>query len=512
MNRVRDKKLNPTTKHNNKFSSNFLLNKLFQFDKRNAILRKEIIGGISTFLAMAYILAVNPSLVGNAPVFDSTSVTHASAYSGGLFLATAISSFIGTLLMGLFANIPIALAPGMGLNAFFAFTVAQGIGFSSALTVTILSGILYFIIVVTPLRSKISKLIPNNIKLAIGVAIGFFVAYLGLQNSGIIVVGNGTVSGLGDFTNPLVILAIVMIFVSLVLHYLKVPAAILISLVIGAVILLGIVGGNHVVGYTINDMLGSYDNFSTFKDVIVAGWNGFANVEMWKNPLTYISVLSFVYMDFFDTTGTLILLSKTTEVNKHDKKWMVKANIVDAVSTIGGASIGATTVTSFVESTVGVSAGAKTGLANIFTALLFALSIAAWPILQVFMPINNIQPITGPILVLIGTLMISQIRHFNWKITIDIPMLFMTIIFMMLTNSIADGIGFGTLTFIILNFSAGCVSYINRKSKSTNDLEITLGETKSIKKEDINYFKRINWMLIFIACFFIVYIVVTTFI
>lgn len=507
MNSIKTKKSKNNLELRNYFSYKFLANKIFQFDKRQAILKKEIIGGISTFIAMAYILAVNPSIVGASPLEVGGS-EFASNYSGGLFLATAISSFVGTLLMGLFANIPISLAPGMGLNAFFAFTVAQGVGFSSALTITILSGVIYFIIVITPLRSKISKLIPNNFKVAIGVAIGFFIAYLGLQNSGIITIGNGTVSGLGDFTNPLIILAMVMIFVSLTLHYLKVPGSILISLVLGAVILIGIIGGGHVSGVKLSDMLGSYDNFSTFRDVIVSGWKGFANVKMWENPLTYMAILSFVYMDFFDTTGTLILLSKATKVDKHDKKWMVKANIVDAIGTITGASIGATTVTSFVESTVGVSVGAKTGFANLITASLFALSIAAWPVLQIFMPINvagqSFQPITSPILVLIGTIMISQLKHFNWKISIDLPMLFVTIIMMMLTNSIADGIGFGALTFVILNLSMGLLQLFNKKRNKKNI------DDKSIEssKQEINYLKRINWMLIFISLYFVIYIIV----
>ena len=486
-------------------------NKIFHFDTKEAIIKKEIIGGISTFIGMAYILAVNPSLVGQSPVTDNPNVSFASSDSGGLFLATAISSFLATFLMGLFANVPIALAPGMGLNAFFAFTVAPDVGFSSALTITIISGLFYFLIVITPLRSKINKLIPNNVKLAIGVAIGFFIAYLGLQNSGIIVQGSGTVTSLGDFTNPLVILALVMILVTLGLHYLKVPGSILISLLIGAIILLSLIATGHIHNVKINDMLGSYNDFGTFKEVVTSGWLGFANVEMWKSPMTYIAILSFLYMDFFDTTGTLIMLSKMTKFDKHSKKWMNRANMVDAISTIGGAGIGSTTVTCFVESSIGISAGAKTGLANIITACLFGLSIAAWPILQIFMPVNGLQPITSPILILIGTLMIMQIKRFNWKMTIDIPMLFVTIIFMMLSNSIADGIGFGVTTFVFLNFLMGLVEQI-KGVYALKNVKKSPEDSQTYEKKKNIFWSRINWILLFISVFFITFIIINIFI
>ncbi len=545
-----------TLLNSNKKGFKSSLRSYFKLDERNAVLKKEIIGGLSTFLAMVYILAVNPSIVGNSPLLENSNGTKAFIYQGGLFLATAIASFVGSLLMGLFANIPIALAPGMGLNAFFTYNVASSIGFDSALTVTIISGFLYFFLAISPLRQKISELIPNNFKLSIGASIGLFIAYLGLQNSQIIVKpavllvdGNivetsPLVSELGDFSDPLVILALCILFLGLVLHYLKVPGGILITMVIGAIVLASCIGSGAIkadafngTGFEVADaktiLLGDYADFSTFKDVAKAGWVGFANPKMWTSPITYFSIFSFIYMDFFDTTGTLVSLNKMVNLDETDPKWFGKANYVDAGATVFGGAIGATTVTSFVESTVGVAAGAKTGIASITTAIMFALSIAAWPIIQVFLPVHYggptgtfYQPITGPILIIIGTLMISQLRHFEWKITIDIPMMFLTLVFMTLANSIGEGMAFGSIAFIALNASAGAkeslmkkvhskkptknVVEVEQESSGVNELEISFGTQNEISEVRLDYFKRINWVMIMIASISIAFLIVQT--
>ncbi len=493
----------------------------FKFDDRKATFKKEIIGGVSTFLAMAYILAVNPSLVGDSLMVPG-SIETAANLSGGLFLATAISAFFATMLMGLWANIPIGLAPGMGLNAFFAYTVSQSIGFNGALTVTILSGFLYFLIVVTPARDFITKKIPANLKLAIGAALGFFIAYLGMQSSGIIQSDNNTLTTLGDFSNGLVILAISMLFLGLVLHYLKIPGGILITMMVGAIILIILLQTGAIANVDQNhSLLGSYADFSTFKQVAQGGWLGFGDVNVWKSPMTYLGIFSFVYLDFFDTTGTLMSLNRMIKLDKTDQNWMNKANKVDAIGTVVGAAIGATTVTSFVESTVGVSAGAKTGFSAIITSLMFGLSIATWPILQVFMPIPIVtgetmtfyQPIIGPILIIVGTLMISQLKHFEWEITIDIPMLFLTIMFMMLTNSIAEGMAAGAITFLVMNFFGGLIQKITKKKKVVESMEIQFNTTSPpVKTREFNYWKRINWVIVFIALFSITFIIIGIFI
>ena len=492
--------------------------KYFKFDTYEAIFRKEIIGGLSTFIAMAYILAVNPAMVSSANGAGEN-------IEGGLFLSTAISAFCATMFMGLYARIPVSLAPGMGLNAFFTYNIASQIGFNSALSVTILSGVLYFIVVMTPAREKISQIMPTNLKLAIGASIGFFIAFLGLQDSQIIVKDVALVSGLGNFTNPLVITALILLFVALILHYSKIPGAIIITMLLGGIILLPMIATGFIKGVdpqSINPMHEGYKGFSSFPEVASAAWKGFISPEMWKNPITYIGALSFLYMDFFDTTGTLISIDKTLNLTEKDPKWMSRANLVDAIETIGGASIGSTTVTAFVESTVGISAGARTGVAAIFSGLLFGLSIALWPVIQIFMPVDVInivdgktiiasyKPITGPILFLVGTMMISQIKHFEWEIIIDIPTLFMTIMFMMLANSIAYGIAFGTITFVILNASLGIFQYLFKKNKKiVNSMEIptTIVSGTKIKTREFYYLKRINIALIFISIISIAYII-----
>ena len=313
----------------------------FKFDSYQAIIKKEIIGGLSTFLAMCYILAVNPSIVGGSILTPGIEGLTASMYSGGLFLVTAIASFLGTFVMGLWARLPIAVAPGMGLNAFFAFTVSQSVGFGSALTITIMSGILYFIIVMTPLRNKISELIPTNFKVAIGTAIGLFIAFLGLKNTGLIVSDASLLTKIGDITNPLVALGLCLIFLGLVLHFAKIPGSIVLTMGIGAIIMIILCTSAAVVPMGVDDnalpnygLLGSYNDFRSFVDVAKAGWIGFSNVEMWKNPMTYFGILSFLYMDFFDTTGSLLAINRMVDFDKVDKKWMSKANYVDALSTI----------------------------------------------------------------------------------------------------------------------------------------------------------------------------------
>lgn len=473
------------------------LKNYFRFDQRNAVLKKEIIGGLSTFLAMCYIVAVNPSMVSAAD--------GAQGLTGGLFLATAIASFLATMFMGLWARVPVALAPGMGINAFFTFTVAgvggSGIGFESALSVTILSGILYFIIVMTPARQIISKQIPHNYKIAIGAGIGLFIAYLGLQNSGVITSTAPLVSKIGDFTNPLVLTAMCLIFLGLILHFAKVPGALIITMLIGGLVVV-ILATTGVINQGVENygLLAAYGDFGSFTTVVKSGWLGFANVEMWTSPLTYIAIFTFLYADFFDTTGTLIAINRIVDFDKADPTWMAKANQVDAIATVFGAGIGSTTVTSFAESTVGVSVGAKTGLASVVTALCFAVVIAAWPIMQIFMPVAyegvSYQPVTSPILVVVGVLMISQLKFFKWAIVADIPTLFMTILFMMLTNSIASGLSFGMITFALINLSLGIVQKIKKQpTRIIDDDLLPLSDDldyDGVKTVECDYLKRLN--------------------
>ncbi|MGL4947977.1 MAG: NCS2 family permease [Mycoplasma sp.] len=489
------------------------IKKYFKFDDTKAILKKEIIGGVSTFLAMCYILAVNPSMVNEAqPGILDGSIN----LTGGLFLATAISSFIGTLVMGLWARVPVALAPGMGLNAFFTYTVAgfagSNIGFDSALSITIMSGILYFIIAMTPARTYISKAIPHNFKIAIGAGIGLFIAFVGLQNGGIIDNNDATLVQIGDFTNPLVLLAVCLLVLGLILHFAKVPAALIITMVTGAIILVIMVACGGVSGVVIGDLITDYSGFETFPEVAKAGWVGFANVEMWKSPMTYFALLSFLFSDFFDTTGTLLAVDRQADMSRISKNWLAKANQVDAVCTVFGAGIGATTVTSYVESSVGVSAGARTGLASVVTALCFAASIALWPILQVFMPIGGLQPITSCALIIVGILMLTQLKYFEWEIAVDIPMLFMTVMFTLLSYSISNGLAFGIITFVIMNGSLGLIQKIKHRKKVINDISFQSADDTDLSKaktREFNYLKRLNPTILTVAGVSVVFIILS---
>ena len=316
------------------------------------------------------------------------------------------------------------------------------------------------------------------------------------------------------------------------MHFAKIPGAMIITMVIGAIILIifcttGLVTPHQITGYG-NDgkaitaaldnfgLLGNYEDFKSFGEVAKAGWLGFGNIQMWKNPMTYIGVLSFLYMDFFDTTGSLIVINKMIDLDKKDSTWMIRANQVDAISTIACAGFGATTVTTFVESTTGVEAGAKTGFASLITAAMFGLSIALWPIMKVFMPItlangSSFQPITSVALVVVGAVMLSQIRTFEWEIFADIPMLFVTIIMMVLTNSIAHGLSFGMITYVVMNGSLGIIQHIKKKKKVVNDLTIPISDSQNdIKTREYNYWKRVNPTCITISIISLVYIIVET--
>ena len=471
----------------------------FKFKERGATFKKEIIGGISTFLAMVYILAVNPGMLSQS--------NGGSSYTGVFFLGTALSAMIGTLAMGLKANVPIALAPGMGVNAFFTYTVAGsilGMQVQEALIATFCSGILYAIVALTPARKYITKILPKNMKLGIGAMIGLFLAYIGLVDSGIITSGatafgnamtfdkNGpkgwtqgsgfapgsagiaTATKLGNFSDPFVIVALVILALVFVLHFMKVKGAAILAIITG-VILLAILKGAGVGDASSAFKLQSYNSFNKFGELSKGMWNSVGS--SFSNGKLYIAIFVFLYIDFFDTTGTLFSVGEQAGLNKNKKeteKWLKNANFVDASSTVIGSILLTSTTTSYVESTVGVSQGARTGFASVITGLLFGFAIAIWPILAPVLPIQHIQsgvfaqsgeimPITGPILVLVGALMISQLKFFEWEQIIDIPVLFVTLVFGMLGFSISTGIAAGIIIYYFLNSVALIITHFKPK-------------------------------------------------
>ncbi|WKX02441.1 NCS2 family permease [Candidatus Mycoplasma mahonii] len=468
------------------------ISKFFKFKDRSATFKKEIVGGITTFLAMSYILAVNPAILSNA--------NGARDYTGVFFLGTVLSAFIGTLAMGLFANVPIALAPGMGVNAFLAYTVAGnilGMQIEGALIATLVSGILYAIIAITPARKYIAKILPRNMKLGIGAMIGMFLAYIGLVDSGIIVsgaspfgnafnfgegafdgsramesgaLGISTATKLGNLKDPFVIVALVVMALVFVLHFAKIKGAAIIAMMTG-IVLLAILKVSGVTDASLAFKLNNYNSFSKFGQLSRGMWNSFGS--SFSNGKIYIAIFVFLYIDFFDTTGTLFAVEQQAGLEK-DGKWLKKANIVDAGSTIVGSLMLTSTTTSYIESTAGISQGARTGFASVISSLGFILAIALWPIMTPILPINHIQegvasqsgtimPVTGPILILVGSIMIGQLKSFDWNKTLEIPILFVTIAFGMLSYSISTGIAAGVVMFYLIDLSGLLITTIKMK-------------------------------------------------
>ena len=421
-----------------------MLNKLFKLDENKTDFKTEIIAGITTFLAMSYILGVNPRMLSQTGMSLE-----------GVFIATSIASGIACIVMGLLSNYPIGLAPGMGLNALFTYTIVLGMGLSwqAALAAVFISSILFLIITIVGLREAILNEIPQDLKLAIGSGIGFYLAFLGLANAGIIVNNPLTLISLGNMASPPVLLALIGIVITLTLHVRKVPAAVFFGLLITAII--GVVFS--LVGFTAPDAaLPAIPAhwISFYLDVSVFGGflTGFG--ELFKNIPTLIVILfSLLFVTFFDTTGTLIPLAKECGYVNEDgtTEGINRAFLSDAIGGIIGAIFGSSTVTAFVESATGIGLGGRTGITAITTGILFILSVFFAPtVLSLFTP-----SVTAAALVTVGILMFIQIRNINWDESAIVASVFMTIIMMILSYSISLGIAFGFITYTIAKIASG---------------------------------------------------------
>ena len=428
--------------------------KFFQIEERGSSIRVELLGGLTTFLTMAYILFVNPSLMGGVIMVDGNSIQLVQGLDlGAVFLATALAAGIGTIAMGLFAKLPVALAPGMGLNAFFSFTVCVALDFSwdEALAAVLISGILYLIVTLTGFRAKVVKAIPQSLKYAIGSGIGFFIAYIGLVNVGIIVNNGGTNTSIGDLTNPVALLALFGIVITMILLAVKVRAAVFFGLVVTAVVGL-IMGLFGVSGMPVLPTFGgSLPSLTPTLGKAFLAIGGLLSV-----PAGWFAIFAFLFVDFFDTSGTLMAVTGQMEnVSEED---LQKANIVDSSATVVGAVLGTSTVTSYIESLSGVGAGARTGLASVVTGVLFLLSIFLAPFLSLVT-----AGVTAAAMVIVGTMMAASIGKIEWdKWPIAIAS-FMTILVMILSYSISDGIGFGFVTYAV-------VMLASRKGKEVSPL------------------------------------------
>lgn len=420
-----------------------MLEKLFHLTENKTTVRTEIIAGLTTFLAMAYILAVNPSIL-SAAGMDVASV----------FLATALSAAVASIIMGLVANYPVALAAGMGVNALFAYTVCGQMGYSwsAALAGVFVSGVIFIVISVTSIRKMIINAIPVQMKVAIGAGIGFFIAFVGLKNAAIVVASESTFVSLGNFSDPTVLLALFGILVTLLLVIKKVPAGVFVGMVITAVV--GIIVGMvfHIEGMPTLPQ-GSFITTDFHMEGAGAFLNGFN--ELFADPSkTIVMIFSFLFVDFFDTAGTLVAIgNKIGLVNPEtgELKNAERALLADAVGTVFGAAIGTSTVTSFVESSSGVGVGGRTGLTAVTAGVLFILSIFISPL--IISAITN--AVTAPALVVVGVMMAQQLKGIDWDDLMIASAAFLTVLVMVLGYSISNGIAIGFVVYTVGMIGAG---------------------------------------------------------
>lgn len=406
----------------------------FKLKEHNTDVKTEVLAGITTFMTMAYILAVNPLILSDAGMDP-----------GGVFTATALSAVIATLMMALYAKHPFGLAPGMGLNAFFAYTVVlgpMGKSWQFALTAVLIEGIIFILISALSVREKVFESIPMNLKHAVSVGIGLFIAFIGLDGAGIIQAGSGTLLGIGDLTSGSAVVAIIGVILIGFLYAKNVKGALLIGILVST--LIGIPLGVTILpeGFNIVSMPPSVSKVA-FQFI---PFNEIFTMEM------LVVVFTFLFVDIFDTVGTLAgVASKANLLDERGNLPRVgKALMADAVGTVAGACLGTSTVTTFVESAAGVAEGGRTGLTALSTAVMFALALF-------FAPIFTIIPsaATAPALIIVGLFMMSPIKNINFEDFTEAIPAFLTIIMMPFAYSIAEGIVFGMVSYTILKAITG---------------------------------------------------------
>lgn len=396
---------------------------------------KEIIGGITTFLTMAYILAVNPSIL-SATGMDQ----------GAIFTTTCLSAVIATLVMAFYAKLPFALAPGMGLNAFFAFTICGAMGYSwqFALTAVLLEGILFILLTITGLRVKIVKSLPKVLRRAISPGIGFFIAFIGLKSAGIIGSSEATFVTLGDLHQPGVLLGIFGILLTAALLVKNVTGALLIGIVVTT--LVGIPLG-------VTNFSGIIDTPPSIAPIVWQfEWESILSLDM------LVCVFTFLFIDMFDTIGTLIGVSQRAGMTDEEGNVprMEQAFMADAIGTTIGSMLGTSTVTTYVESAAGVNAGGRSGLTAFSSAVCFALALFLAPF---FLSIP--AQATAPALVLVGVMMMAGINKIDFTNYLEAIPAFICISFMPLTYSISDGILMSLLAYVLLYVMTGNYKQVN---------------------------------------------------
>lgn len=414
-----------------------MLEKFFKLKDNGTTVRTEVVAGIITFLTMSYILIVNPNILSQAGMDRAA-----------LFTATAIASVAGTLFMALIPNLPIAQAPGMGLNSFFAFSVVLGLGYSwqMALTAVFIEGIIFLILTAFNVREAIVNTIPKSIKEAIPVGIGLFIAFIGLQNAGIIVSNPNTMLTLGDLSSPNIWVATLGLIVTAVLFIKNVHGSFLIGIVVSTIFaaILGLVhmpeGGLFSLPPSIAPVFMQFE------------WDHLFTLDM------VVVVFTFLFVNLFDTIGTLLgVASKANMLDAEGNFPQIKkALFADALGTTVGAIFGTSTVTSYVESTSGVASGGRTGLTALSTAVMFALALFLAP-LFLMVP----AAATAPALIIVGLFMISSVININFQDMSESFPAFITILMMPFSFSIAHGIVFGMLAFVLIKTLSNRVSQVS---------------------------------------------------
>ena len=417
---------------------NSLVQKTFGLDPAKHSIRTEIIAGITTFLTMAYILAVNPSIF--------SALASQGMPTDAVFTATALAAIVGCLVMSIYATKPFGLAPGMGLNAFFVFTVCLGMGhtWQMALTAIFLEGILFILLTVTNVRKLIVDAIPLSLKRAIGAGIGLYIAFIGLKSAGIIVSSEATSVTLGSFSEPTAILAIIGLILTSVLVILKVRGGMLIGIIITT--LIGIPMGVTNYSGIVSTPPSIAPIFCQFEWAHIFSWDMLA------------IVFTFLFIDMFDTIGTVVGVSVKSGMvdEKGNVDGINKVLMADAVATVAGAAFGTSTTTTYIESASGVSEGGRTGLTSFTIALCFAIALLFSPL---FLAIPGAA--TGPVLFIVGVMMTAPVKEIDWEDYSEAIPAFVTMLLMPLAYSISDGIMLGLISYVFLNTLTGKVKKVS---------------------------------------------------
>lgn len=407
-----------------------MLKKLFGFDPENTTVRTEVIAGITTFLTMSYILAVNPAMFG---ILDGMPV-------GAVFTSTSLAAIIGCLAMAFWGKLPFGLAPGMGLNAFFVYTVCLGMGYSwqFALTAVFIEGLVFILLTITNIREAIVNAIPLNLKYAVGAGIGLFIAFIGLQNAGIVVGNDDTLVSLGDVTSGSALLALIGLAVTGLLYIRNIRGAMLIGIL--ATTAIGIPMGITEIKGIVSQPHSVLPIFCQFE------WDKIFTLDM------LVVVFTFLFIDMFDTVGTLIGVCTKAKLIESDGrvKRIKEAFMADAIATTAGACLGTSTTTTYVESASGVAQGGRSGLTAFVIACCFAVTMFFSPL---FLSIPAAA--TAPVLIIVGLLMLEPVGNITFDEPSEAIPAFVCLIMMPMTYSISNGILLGMICYTVLNLICG---------------------------------------------------------